>query len=78
MIVCAATVVNVFTLNLHHAGEGNSPSEVSPLLRKLILGYMAKAMCIRIQRVGEEKGGKIRLGSNRIVRLIYQTFILPR
>lgn len=47
-IVCAATVVNVVTLNVHNRGYKNTPDPVPSWARKYILGYMANLLCIAV------------------------------
>jgi hypothetical protein len=43
-IVSLATAMTVFTLNLHHKGQrGNS---VSPLAKKIVLGFLARVLCM--------------------------------
>lgn len=47
-IVCAATVINVITLNVHNRGYKNNPDPVPNWARRLILGCMARMLCITI------------------------------
>lgn len=47
-MVCSATVVNVWTLNLHNRGFSNRAKNPSLWIRKWILNYMAKMLFITI------------------------------
>lgn len=53
-IVCAATVINVITLNVHNRGYKNNPDPVPSWARRWILGYMARLLMITIHPADSE------------------------
>uniref|UniRef100_A0A914H2A9 Uncharacterized protein n=1 Tax=Globodera rostochiensis TaxID=31243 RepID=A0A914H2A9_GLORO len=47
-IVCMATAMNVYTLNIHRRGTTNQGRRVPWWMRKYVLGYLATFLCIRV------------------------------